>query len=76
MADMLAEPAIWSASPLESAWHKSIAESWTHEAFCDACPESDARCPEGVALREAEQDAWRASVADRYVPIALGTVRP
>ena len=71
MADMLAGQPIWRTTLLEHAWHQSISDIWTHHAFCDACTEDHARCPIGVALRDAETAAYREYKASQYVPLAL-----
>jgi len=67
---------IWRATPLESAWHQSIADIWQHVADCVPCALADASerptsCSVGLALREAETAAWRATKADMYVPLAV-----
>lgn len=74
--DMLAEPAIWSATPLESAWHQRITVTWTHDGGCAQCTraldlETLDFCPIGLALRAAEEVAYRAAKADMYVPLAV-----
>lgn len=73
---MLSEPAIWTATTLESAWHQSIADIWQHVADCVPCALADAAerptsCSVGLALREAETNAYRDTKADMYVPAAV-----
>ena len=77
--DILAGPAIWSATEAESAWHDRITLTWTHDGGCAQCTRAVALetfdfCPTGLALREAETVAYRATKTDQYVPLALAEV--
>lgn len=76
MLDMLDGPPIWSTTLLEQAWHRSISDIWTHVVDCVPCSLADAserptQCSTGLALRDAEQAAYRATKADQYVPVAV-----
>ncbi len=73
---MIDGPAIWSATPLESAWHQSIADIWQHVADCLPCAiaevaERPTQCSVGLKVRAAETTAWQATKTDMYVPLAV-----